>query len=211
MPVELRWDCSSGTCLTLWHITEQHSELAQKYNQIWGEHADSETAKNSSAHKLSARNLIGTEFPGHTLEFSTQGKPLLSPASAHINHSHAGDYAILAQHPNRSVGVDIEQLRPQLQRIYPRFCNETEMLAFGPSPALETLLLLWCAKEALYKAIGEKGTDFREHLHILSVPNPAEVSEGSMTAEISLQGFEQTCELHFRLWDNYAAVWVAIV
>lgn len=220
MPIELRWNCRSGTCLTLWHITEHRDELAQMYNQIWGDWVNPETQTQGSAHKLAARNLIGTEFPGHQLDFTTHGKPQLQPPTAHINHSHAGNFAILAHHPHRSVGVDIEQLRPQLQRIYPRFCNQQEQQALGPNPSLDILLLFWCAKEALYKAIGEKGTDFREHLHITSWPNsdlkPNAANaqdlpeEGEMEAHITLEGFVQTCILPYRRWDNYAAVWVAI-
>lgn len=210
MPLDLRWNCHSGVRLVRWHITELRDALAQSYNQIWGDAANPETLASGSSHKLAARNLIGATFPNHQLLFSEQGKPLLSPPSAHINHSHAGDYAILAHHPEKSVGVDIEQLRPQLLKIYPRFCNEAELSLLGPNPQLETLLLIWCAKEALYKAIGEKGTDFREHLHLRQWPTDIALKDGVLTAEITLLGHAQNCQLHFQRWDGYAAVWVAI-
>jgi len=216
MPIELRWNCHTGTCLTLWHITEHRNQLAQMYNQIWGDDANPQTTKSASPQKLAARNLIGTEFPAHQLVFSEYGKPLLLPHSAHINHSHAGDFALLAHHPNLSVGVDIEQIRPQLLRIYPRFCNSQEQMALGPNPPLELLLLFWCAKEAMYKAIGEKGTDFRSYLQITKWPlnndpfkDPYD-SEGQLEAQISLPGFEQSCSLNFKRWDQYAAVWVVL-
>jgi len=196
--------------LLRWHITETREDLSQMYNQIWGDAADPNTSETGSVHKLAARNTIGTAFPNHQLQFSEHGKPTLSPNSAHINHSHAGDYALFIHHPSLSVGVDIEQIRPQLARIYPRFCNAKELAALGPDPNLETLLLIWCAKEALYKAIGQKGTDFREHLHLTVWPTDTNIAEGKMEANITLTDFEQTCTLQFLRWDGYAVVWVAL-
>jgi phosphopantetheinyl transferase (holo-ACP synthase) len=99
------------------------------------------------------------------------------------------------------------------------------------------LLLIWCAKEALYKAIGQKGTDFRIHLQIepiathpeTSIANSAEsmfnsVSEinnhtiniaqfdtnGIIQAEIKLPGFEQKIQLPYLRWDDYACVWAVL-
>jgi phosphopantetheinyl transferase len=193
-----------------WHITETREDLSQMYNQIWGDAADPNTAETGSVHKLAARNTIGTAFPKHQLIFTEHGKPTLSPNTAHINHSHAGEFALFIHHPSLAVGVDIEQIRPQLARIYPRFCNAKELAALGPDPNLETLLLIWCAKEALYKAIGQKGTDFREHLHLTVWPTDTNIAEGKMEANITLTDFEQTCTLQFLRWDGYAVVWVAL-
>jgi phosphopantetheinyl transferase len=210
MPLDLSWSCESGAQLLRWHITETREDLSQMYNQIWGDAADPNTAETGSVHKLAARNTIGTAFPKHQLIFTEHGKPTLSPNTAHINHSHAGEFALFIHHPSLAVGVDIEQIRPQLARIYPRFCNAKELAALGPDPNLETLLLIWCAKEALYKAIGQKGTDFREHLHLTLWPTDTNIAEGKMEANITLTDFEQACTLQFLRWDGYAVVWVAL-
>lgn len=237
MPIDLSWTCDSGAQLSRWQITESRDQLAQMYNQIWGDAFDILTYEEGSKHKLSARNLIATQFPNHALQFSEHGKPLLSPAIAHINHSHAGDYTVLIHHQSQSVGVDIEQVRPQLHRIYKRFCNEYELNWLGENPALEVLLLIWCAKEALYKAIGQKGTDFRIHLQIepiamhpvTSIANSAESTFNSVTeinnhtinidpfnvggiiqAAIQLPGFEKKLQLPYRRWNDYACVWAVL-
>lgn len=158
-------------------------------------------------HKLAARILIGSTFPNHQLVFNKYGKPNLQPPTAQINHSHAGEYAILAHHPTQSVGVDIEQVRPQLIKIYHRFCGPSEQAWMGINPELELLLLAWCAKEALYKAIGKKSTDFREHLLLQAFDRN---ETGKIHAQISLPQFQKKCTLRYQTWDNYAAVWVAI-
>ncbi len=237
MPIDLSWTCDSGAQLSRWQITESRDQLAQMYNQIWGDAFDIQTYEAGSKHKLSARNLIATQFPNHTLQFSAHGKPLLSPATAQINHSHAGDYSVFIHHQSQSVGVDIEQIRPQLRRIYQRFCNDYELNWLGENPSLDALLLVWCAKEALYKAIGQKGTDFRIHLQIepialhpeISLANSPEspsnsVSEihnhatdiapldtqGIIHAEIHLPGYEQKIQLPYLRWDDYACVWAVL-
>ena len=68
--------------------------------------------------------------------------------------------------------------------------------------------LYWCAKEALYKAIGQKGTDFRTHLQIEPMENPE--NQGQLRAQISLPNFEQTIQLPFLRWDDYACVWAVL-
>lgn len=223
MPIDLSWTCDSGAQLSRWRITESRDQLAQMYNQIWGDSFDRKTYEEGSKHKLSARNLIATAFPNHALQFSEYGKPMLSPATARINHSHTGDYAVLIHHNTRSVGIDVEQIRPQLQRIYPRFCNEYELNWLGENPSLEILLLIWCAKEALYKAIGQKGTDFRIHLQIEPInihpDNPLEIptkfdpnfnKSGRIQASIQQIGFKHVLDLRYQRWDDYACVWAII-
>lgn len=237
MPIDLSWTCDSGAQLSRWQITESRDQLAQMYNQIWGDAFDIQTYEAGSKHKLSARNLIATQFPNHTLQFSAHGKPLLSPATAQINHSHAGDYSVFIHHQSQSVGVDIEQIRPQLRRIYLRFCNDYELNWLGENPSLDALLLVWCAKEALYKAIGQKGTDFRTHLQIEPIALQPEISlanspespsnsvseihnhatdiapldtQGIIHAEIHLPGYEQKIQLPYLRWDDYACVWAVL-
>lgn len=183
------------------------------YNQNWGDLADTITIEQGSAHKLAARNLIATAFPNHHLQFSEHGKPQLHPFSAEINHSHAGHFALFIYHPSKSVGVDVEQLRPQLLKIYPKFCNQAELIWLSQEPQLLPLLLIWCAKEALYKAIGKKGTDFRDHLSISNILTiGGEIpTEGRIQAQIHMPDLNQNCELHYQIWNNeYAAVWIAL-
>ncbi len=50
----------------------------------------------------------------------------------------------------------------------------------GENPSTLLLQKAWCAKEALYKAIGKKGTDFREQLHL----QPIQETDTTQLAEI---------------------------
>jgi len=61
------------------------------------------------------------------------------------------------------IGVDIESLRPQIEKIKSKFCRPEE-LDFATTP-IQTLLI-WSAKEAMYKAYGKKEIDFREQMRV---------------------------------------------
>ncbi|MEY4710273.1 MAG: hypothetical protein RIS28_1405, partial [Bacteroidota bacterium] len=44
----------------------------------------------------------------------------------------------------------------------------------------------------------------------LKSPDEALTTSGKMTAQIHLEGWAQTCELQFVIWEKYTAVWVAL-
>ncbi|PHX91584.1 MAG: hypothetical protein CK532_07460 [Flavobacteriales bacterium] len=207
MPIDLSWTCESGAQISRWHITESIDALSQKYKELGGDWAKIVELGGHVRHKLAARILIGQAFPNHSIVYGSDGKPLLSPFSAHINHSHAGDYAILAVHPRHAMGIDIEETRPQLHKIYPRFCNDKEQEWLGPNPSILHLLLIWSAKESLYKAIGKKKTDFKAHLLVY----PFDVkNKGFFEAEIILPDLHKICKIYYQCWETYVAVWTCL-
>lgn len=82
------------------------------------------------------------------LEYTSAGKPVLSPI--HISFSHSGQYAAVALSSTGPVGIDIEQVGSRLQRGYRHFLNEEEISTCNVSSD-EELHYYWGAKEALYK------------------------------------------------------------
>ncbi len=125
-------------------------------------------------HFLASRLLLNSVFGNHRMGRTGDGKPHLEylehadihTNNTHINYSHADNWVVLACHPKCVVGIDIESPRQQLHRIYRRFCSEKEIQWMGENPSTLLLQKAWCAKEALYKAIGKKGTDFRDQLYL---------------------------------------------
>ena len=96
------------------------------------------------------------------IEASPHGKPHC-PGGPAFNISHSGDLILLALHPSRPVGVDVEQARPDLdwrpiaRRVLPAAEAETlERLAAGgeSSAAADGFLRAWCRLEAGLKARG---------------------------------------------------------
>ncbi|MGH8213150.1 MAG: 4'-phosphopantetheinyl transferase family protein [Rhodanobacteraceae bacterium] len=94
------------------------------------------------------------------LEENAHGKPRLRGADAlHFNWSHSGNRAVLALALNVELGVDIEQAREGVHvlELAQRFFapSEAKVLAACDEAERENLFLqLWCAKEAVLKALG---------------------------------------------------------
>jgi 4'-phosphopantetheinyl transferase len=94
--------------------------------------------------------------------YGPQGKPKLacSDIGLEFNLSHTGDLALCAITRERSVGVDIEHLRPidAAEQIITRFFSPREQAEFFESPLPDrprTFFRAWTRKEALLKATGE--------------------------------------------------------
>lgn len=102
------------------------------------------------------------------LDEDARGKPFLAHstnvggdgASLEFNWSHSGDYALAALSRRGEVGVDIERLGKNLRalEIARRFFESGEadaLSALDPDARDRAFIGLWCAKEAVLKAVGE--------------------------------------------------------
>lgn len=107
------------------------------------------------------------------LDHNAKGKPRLQSASPRpgqtqrradatlsFNWSHSGEFALIALARDLALGVDIERLgkKPRAQEIARRYFDprEADVLAALDSDAQARAFIgLWCAKEAVLKAVGE--------------------------------------------------------
>lgn len=102
------------------------------------------------------RELIG---PGARIEHYADGAPY-AVAREGVTHSisvsHDADYGVVVT-AHIGVGVDSERLRPQLARVAGKFVADEECF-----DSLHDLLLLWTAKEAVYKLLRTPGLELRK-------------------------------------------------
>jgi phosphopantetheinyl transferase len=106
-----------------------------------------------------------------------------------ISHSHGTAVALAALHPGQLVGIDLENLaqrRESFEAI--AFCpDERRMLAAMPLESRqEWALRMWCAKEAVAKALGRGFSSGIQAFHIAS----AETRSGVMQLELRDQALE---------------------
>lgn len=96
--------------------------------------------------------------------YSKNDKPFLGPAHAHsgitFNVSHSSGIALYAFARGRAVGVDVEQIRRDLEveTIARRFFSEFEqsqLAAWPETEKFDAFFRCWTRKEAYIKAIGD--------------------------------------------------------
>ena len=111
----------------------------------------------------------------------------------------------------RPVGIDIQYLTPKLEIVAPRVMNENKLKNLDPNNRLEHLHVYWGAKEALYKAYGEKGLDFRKQIiikpfHLLiedDASHSTKITEGSVLADNRTHRFD----IFYKKIKNYILVY----
>lgn len=124
------------------------------------------------------------------------GKPYLSNNQSFISYSHSGHFSTAIASQSREVGVDIEYLgRKRNLRTRFLFMNQPELDWFEQVNTFEAFILIWSAKETLYKIMGE-GFAFKENLY-LQLENFTMKQEGILPAVVCKDN------LNVRLAVNY--------
>lgn len=98
------------------------------------------------------------------------GAPYLIGSDLFVSLSHSRRYVAVALSATGPVGIDVEEYRPQLDRVAPRILSDAELAVYADSEA--GLLRAWTLKEALYKAALTPGLDFRQDIVLPSVADP---------------------------------------
>ena len=98
--------------------------------------------------------------PELVFAYGLRGKPVLAGVPLQFNLAHSGGIAVLAVSRDRSVGIDIEQIRvvPNWEGISNSFFSVREREAIQSVPSIDRLFAFftcWTRKEAYLKATGE--------------------------------------------------------
>ncbi|MEM0995421.1 MAG: 4'-phosphopantetheinyl transferase superfamily protein [Bacteroidota bacterium] len=132
------------------------------------------------------------------------GKPHLEGSNFHISLSHSNRQAAAIAAPFL-VGIDLQKIVGKIERIAHKYMRPIEMNSLNPATRLEQLHVYWGAKEALYKAYGRKGLNFREH--ILVEPFSYDLSLGYTTGRVVKGDFDRRFELYYQLLGDFMLVY----
>lgn len=142
-----------------------------------------------------AARVLAYEKLGGRIGYEPSGRPLLLsssglPSDWHISISHTSGWATLmvAYGP---CGIDIEPAGRHAERVAGRIASAEEIALATPLFPQNPALLVWCAKEAAYKAIGGTEMDFREHIRVRNATARTliiAVKAESITLDIFTQG-----------------------
>jgi 4'-phosphopantetheinyl transferase len=110
------------------------------------------------------------------IHYRTSGKPYLKECPLTISISHTKGYVAVLLSPHELAGVDVEICTERIHRIRQKFMHPHEESRLqeicGPSDETLGLLLHWCAKEAMFKAVPEEGIDFIQELRVTDFATP---------------------------------------
>lgn len=107
---------------------------------------------------------LGSEPQKVTFAYAGRGKPSLksqnSAESMEFNVSHSADVALLAFARGRRLGVDVEQIRDNLDplaiaRRYFSAPEQSQLAALAPDERYAGFFRCWTRKEAYIKALGD--------------------------------------------------------
>lgn len=134
-----------------------------------------------------------------SIQYEESGNPLLPKHQISISHSKG--YVAIILSKNGNVAIDVEQYRKTIFSIAHKFVNETEETVFT---SLEDLILLWSAKETLYK-LDNASPDFKEHFTVKKVSENGQY--GKLLGFIHTKNVEKQIELSYFRHSQFSLVW----
>jgi len=193
--------------LALWEITETIDELLEMLNldPFIIQEISLFTSDKRKLEYLTTRvllqNILGEK---KVITYTKQGKPYLVDNSFQISITHTGKYVAILLHPTFRVGIDVEKISDKVVRVQSKFLSETEREAIDSSLAKTHLALLWSAKEALYKILGQEEVEYTKHLTI----NPFKpYLMGTMEAQETRTPSAETFQLTYHVFPEFVLVW----
>ncbi len=155
--------------LGLWHMSESLEELlkAKKISLADEAQLTSFTHDQRKKEWLTARILVA-QLSGNSevqIRYDEHNKPSLKDSPLHISLSHSHDL-LAVMIDDKPTGIDIELVKPKIERIQHKFMSDAELRALQPEKREEQLTIYWCVKESLYKLYGKKELEFKRDLAV---------------------------------------------
>ena len=163
-------DCKGGCKIAIWQIVESEEELVAPLSNgrvLLEEARQRFKAAGRRIEWLAVRRLMHQLGIASPIAYLPSGKPYLKDDKRHITISHTRGYAAVAISETKPIGLDIEQRTDKVYRVQHKFLSpEEKSLLPSEKKNVEALLIIWTAKEAMFKLVDKEGIDFAEHFHL---------------------------------------------
>jgi len=163
MPLLKEWNIGATGRGAIWKIEEPESFFLERT----GMQLPEIKAEKRRVERMAGRFLlmqVEAEFPIHTITKDEHDKPRIPENAFHFSISHSWPYVAVAVDTDSEAGIDIQTWTPQIERIKDKFLSPAEQEDLCHD--LKYYTLGWCAKEAVYKWMGRRGIDFKQHMPI---------------------------------------------
>ena len=200
--------------LSVWHITEPSDELLSYFtaeelaDQAFRKFTFEKRKTEWLATRALLKQMIGPIAIGPTFQISytESGKPLLNhPVYPNISISHSRDFVTVLIHKQLAVGIDIESMNRNYAPIRNRYLSEIELEHVNdPENSGWLQCLYWCAKEAVFKLVEEKGVDFKKQIEVIAF----DPLQNTFLARYISGNQERTYQLQHTTFNDHCMVWV---
>lgn len=158
----------------IWKIEESIQELESLLNMTIIDNDRYENFKSDTRKKewLATRILLKEMLNNDVLEiqYDSNRKPFLS-TQVKLSISHSKGYVALMLSEKNEVGVDIQVPKKNIAKGISVFMSPVELDEIGEDNYFEKLHIYWCAKESLYKYVGDNSLNIYSHFKI----NPLQI------------------------------------
>jgi phosphopantetheine--protein transferase-like protein len=210
MPLYLKKELEDKTRIGVWQVTETEEELKALSSVPSDEMEEISFIRSESLRrqKLAVRALLDEMFEDKVyLSHHDNGKPYIENSVTNISITHTEKYVAVILNDNEDVGIDIESLARDFSSVEKKALSEDEIEDLEEDEKRNgQLAIYWCAKEAIYKMLGQYDVNFAEQIEVEKF-RPKKDGELEATFEDE-DGFEEEFELEYIIFDNHVLVWV---
>ena len=210
MPLYLKKELEDKTRIGVWQVTETEEELKALSSIPSDELEEISFIRSDSLRrqKLAVRALLDEMFEDKVyLSHHDNGKPYIENCVTNISITHTEKYVAVILNDNDDVGIDIESLSRDFSSVEKKALSEDEIDDLEDDEKRNgQLAIYWCAKEAIYKMLGQYDVNFAEQIEVEKF-RPKKDGELEATFEDE-DGYEEEFDLEYIIFDNHVLVWV---
>lgn len=205
MPIVRNIETGKYRCC-VWQVTESLEQLLALLpdggQSCWAEAQRRFTSPKRQLEFVSVRVLLSQMLSRQAvIAYHDSGKPYLPDSFLKISISHTADVVAVMLSPSAEVGVDVEQYGERVCRVAPRFLGDAEQV-----PGVWPKLILWSAKETVYKMMDCRDVDFRAHLTASGLQSSGAYEPGCTGCLMLHTSHPAHCrdyQVHFEIHDHY--------
>jgi phosphopantetheinyl transferase len=162
---------------------------------------------NRSDWKFIYRDIISEYLliPVDTIKRSIHNKPYLEGRKEKVSISHTGNLLAIIISESKKVGVDIEILGDRISKIAHKFIHADEMKSIEENHKITQQLILWCAKESMYKLFEKRELSFKENIRLL--PYSFSSNQNSLSAWVKKADEEVYAKGGYRIINDIVLVY----
>jgi phosphopantetheinyl transferase len=205
---------TNGQEIAVWEITEPEEELADRCKaagHLPGFYRQT-TSKQRRLERMAVRLLLDTlQGPRVILHYKENGQPFLHSSLSAVSIAHTRRFVCLLTAPGKQAGIDIECMTRIFEAVEKKALHPAEkpdlIRCARQSGAPDQIrCALWCAKEAVYKYMGQEGVDFASQIIVSPfIPGDEGVSQAVF---IEKNGNQIRLPLSYKRLEDHLMVWI---